>query len=283
MQEDGVVLAGKNNIFMRLDSVMLEKYERCKKLFFGRLAIKLVSEIVLAIFIAFAILIVMNVRENRARITNENTMYRNVSIGVSEAYIDFLFGVPKVSIFEYYIFEDESFRLKNNFYVREDSVLRIVLNEQNKVVAYFVTITGSGRVIPLYVPYQDERIYLGRNTFSEIFSDQFSMGLNVAGAGSAYNYYAEIYNRARAGNFNCFFAAIVSYGFFDTNTHNMFEEAFDLNDIWSGTVQMSDTISEHRRRVIPNTFGVASPMYSGIIGVVPIYDFFENIVDILAR
>ena len=114
-------------------------------------------------------------QEHTSRIDNDNQNFNSLSIGLNEDYVNSLFGIPIMTFPEYsmvlnddYFYVNLDFPLRNNFYILEDSVLRVVFDNRNAVVAYFITITEMGRVIPLSVPFKADRIYLGECTFYSI-------------------------------------------------------------------------------------------------------------------
>ena len=247
----------------------MQKYKLANESFFGKLSIKLVSEIVLAVFVGVAIFISSTMYSNATRISDENRLYNNVSIGLDGKYIDSLFGIPKMSFPE-----NADILLTNHIYVLKGSFLRTVLDANNTVVAFFVTSVEKGRVIPLNVPYQNKRITIGKNSFYSI-SDDPNVEIHDLGSGTYYNHYSESFSKNHPDTFCC---AFINFGVAtDKSSQLLLSYATGVYRS-KNRLELSD-VEKYRQQAIPNTFGIITSEYSDKIEIVPNYDRYFDLLN----
>lgn len=254
-----------------IDKKMLNISTKINNTFLGKIIIKITSETLLAILIAVAIYASQILYEDASRLTKENSYYENLTIGLSEEYVNYLFGVPKFNLYDGSI--------KNNFYQMKDSILRVCFDSTNTSIAYFITVTNSDRTISLSSYYQDINIKLGESTFDNIGMEPIKIDVNVAGSGDAYNYYSEWFYIGSPGNYNTYVYSLNSYGIFNEVDINLIIEA-NHYFLESNQVEL-ENIQQYRYEAKPNTFGVIALGYEDLIDVIPSNEIWKDVYSTL--
>lgn len=255
-----------------IDKKMLKISNKINNTFFGKVLLKIVSETFLAILIAAAIYTSQALYEDASRLTKDNLCYENLTIGLSEDYINSLFGIPKFTLYDGSI--------KNNFYQMKDSILRVCLDSEDTTIAYFITVTKSGRAISLSPYYQDKNIKLGEVTFADINILPIKIDANVAASGDEYNYYAEWFYIGNPGSYNTYIYSINSNGICNDYDIKLTGEAYFNYYLKNGKVEL-ENIQQHRYQAKPNTFGVIALGYKDKIDVIPFNDRWKDVCRIL--
>lgn len=266
----------KNQI-KRIDNYIGIIYFRVNKYFLGKFCFKLVSQAFLAIFIAIAISFSTFMYNHITRIKTENDNYNNINIGENEIYINSLFGTPKVSEFTI------DTKLKNNFYVLKDSVLRAVFDNE-KLVAYFITITDNKRKILLKAHYQDNyvlgNVYYGNLTYT---IDHALVRVTASGKET---FYCEWYFLGGPGNYNYYTYSIMNYGSFkgknEAQLINQAHKQSIKNDDYSELLSAKSikNILKYRENACPNTFGIVDECYADKISIM-MDENWDNVLGIL--
>lgn len=256
------------NKTLELDNKMLKISNRINNTFLGKLMLKIISEIFLAILVAVAIYVSQTLYEDASRLTKDNLYYENLTIGLSEEYVNSLFGIPKSTLYDGSI--------KNNFYQMKDSILRVCFDSEYTTIAYFITVTKSNRTINLSPYYQDTNIELGKSTFDDINMQPIKIDANVAGSGDDYNYYAEWFYMGNPGSYNTYIYSINSYGISNELDIKLVGEAYFNFFLKNGEVKL-ENIQQYRYEAKPNTFGVIALGYQDKIDVIPYNERWKDV------
>lgn len=251
-----------------IDKKMLKTSNKINNTFLGKVLLKIISETFLAILIAVAIYASRTLYEDASRLTKDNLHYENLTIGLSEEYVNSLFGIPKSTLYDGSI--------KNNFYKMKDSILRVCFDSKDTSIAYFITVTKSNRTISISLYYQDINIKLGKSTFDDIDMLPIKIDANVAGSGDEYNYYAEWFYMGNPGGYNTYIYSINSYGISNELDTKLTGDAYFNYYLENGKVEL-ENIKQYRYEAKPNTFGVIAFGYEDLIDVVPYNDRWKDV------
>lgn len=264
-------------IIKKIDRYLLNSYNWISKSFFGKTALKISSEIFLAVLIAFAVYISQTTVTSKLKIHNENENYSNLSIGINQNYVESKFGLPFCRI------PEEKEKLVNNYFFQQDSVLRTVNDSDGIVVAYFITITNKNRIISLSPHYQNSNMLLGKSDFNSIGLIPEKIEANLAAAGASWNYYSEWFYLGRPGGFNYYTYSFVDYGDeWGENTIDLVcDSVFKYYDE-KGIVEFDD-VKHLRSEAYPNTFGVVADEYYDEIGIVSWNEDWEDVASIIYK
>lgn len=188
-------------------------------------------------------------------IKNTNSIINKICLGESKEYIEQMLGIPR--------FEFHDGGISNSFYSLDRVVLRFVF-DGGSLVGYFITVKTIDSGIEMRNPIiKNEKIKFGENTFVQCeYSDPMSTvidGCVGAGGGAAINtYYWEYGYMYGVGLYRDYVTGIFPYGFTETNSYDLMSVAYNE------TIE-SDTISEYRKILHPNTFGIMDSHYEDII------------------
>lgn len=254
------------NGLKRADAFINSKYQKILGSFFGKLAVKLISEIILAGLIALAVYCATTLYHNSLAVSEDNKKLERIYISVSDEYVNSLFGTPYISLAE----NDD---LTNNFYMLNKAVLRTV-SENNSVVAFFITSTDKNRKLPVD-SYETEKRRIGKITYSDISFANPIANFNHTASGR-YNFYSETQGTGRYGMFNYYLYGSTPYGFDDRSSNSLIgAKAFGES--------RQQEIEELRSKAKPNTFGVIADGYQDKISIIPIGEAWENVQYLLTK
>lgn len=259
------ILKKVKEICLKADIQVKRFYNKFNSFFIGKILIKLLSEIVLALLIAVFTYQATSFYHSRTAFSEANKKLDQIYISVSDEYVNSLFGIPYVSM-------RETEELTNNFYIVGDDVILRTVSKNNNVVAFFITATNENRRIPTSA-YDDvkpigEVVYTDSDYGGE-YRDAYYSG-NGRG-----NYYYEMQGTGRYGMYNYYLYGTVSYGFLDNRSMELVTTVGLDKDIDQAFVD------ELRGKVKPNTFGVIADGYQDVVGVIPSCDEWLNIYYLL--
>lgn len=253
------------DFLMIIDKKLRFIYDKITSVFVGKMVVKLVSEIILALLIAVFTYIGTLFYHESTAIAEANGKLDQIYISVSNEYVNSLFGTPYISF-------EEKGDLTNNYYVVDDMILRTV-SENNNVVAFFVTSTNEKRKIPVNT-YETEVRKIGSVVYTDL---DFGGEIREANASSngRYNYYYELQGTGRYGMFNHYLYGTVSYGFIDDANVDLISKLVYDQDV------SQEEIDYLRQKAKPNTFGVIADGYEETISIIPFCDEWENMYYLL--
>ena len=254
-------------LFVKIDKRFNEFYEKASRSFLGKISLKLLSEVLMALLIALAVYLGTLAYEYSKIESIENEKLNKLYISVSNDYVESLFGEPYIKI-------QESDYLQSQFYLLKDAVLRTV-TDNNNVVAFFITAKDEKRKIPILTGFSENQI-IGKSNFYEVKLHNPLIESNQSGNGF-YGYYVEMEATGRYGMFNYYLFATVSYGFIDDASSHLTQKHF-LNNSMS-----QETQEVLRKKAKPNTFGVIADGYEEMISIIPFVDEWENIYYLLIK
>lgn len=211
---------------------------------------QIVSALLIAAAISGSTLLLQNLSKNH----EEDKLLSNINIGVSNEYMNYNLGVPIIEFAE----ENE---LRNCFYKLNTVTIRGVFDE-NKLIAYFITITDKNRELFLseFVPfYNNEK--LGTFSFSQIDNSEEPDYIdgNVS-ANLVYSYYYETYYNGNPGEYNYYCYAILPYGFIDKDSGDLL---FDSSEYFINSVKSPSIELFKYERILarPNSIGIIDVNY----------------------
>ena len=239
-----------------------------QKSFFGKIALKLISEITLACLIAAAVYLATNAYHTATAVSDDIKKINQVYISMSEEYADLLFGAPYIS------FVDEN-DLENNFYILNKSILRTVV-DKNNIVAFFITSTDIKVKIPVN-SISDEAKEIGKVVYSDIDFPNPQIEGNINSNGR-YVYYNEIQGTGRYAMYNNYIFGFLPYGFTDNSTPKL----INLVGFEGGNTNTAQ-LNEIKKKAKPNTFGVVAPDCQELVSILPICDEWENVYYLLTK
>lgn len=252
-------------ICIKIDAQVEGLYNKIKLFFIGKVFIKLISEIVLALLIAVFTYLATSFYHNRTAELETNKKLEQIYVSVSDEYVNALFGSPYVTL-------KETDELTNNFYIVEDDVILRTVSKNNNVIAFFITSTNEKRKIPINT--YDDAKPIGEIVYTE--SDYAGEHREAYYCGNGRdNYYYEIQGTGRYGMYNHYLYGTVSYGFLDSRSIELVTVVGLDNDI------DQTLIDDLREEVKPNTFGVIADGYQDVVSVIPICDEWLNIYYLL--
>lgn len=231
-------------LFKKIDDTILINIKKIKTTFLGKLILKFMSEILLAVIISISIFFGQNIYDIKMLEKEEIQNIDNLRIGLNEKYIDSNFGIPEHSIVA-------NNGIKNNYYKLNNCILRLCFSKSNVLVAYFITITDDRKTIDL-----DNHFYknykLGKLLFSDIEYTPEELDINIPAKG-AYEYYSEKYLFGRPMEFCTFVFADLNYGI-------LYDSSVELKkacckEFFKDYNIDFESISSYRNTK-PNTFGV---------------------------
>lgn len=252
----------------KADAYANTMHSKWQKSFFGKIVLKLISEIVLACLIAAAVYFATNAYNTVTAVSDDNRKINQVYISMSEEYAGLLFGTPYIS------FVDEN-NLENNFYILNKSIVRTIV-DKNNIVAFFVTSTDIKTKLPVNSISNEEKV-IGEVVYSDInfFNPQVEANINTNGR---YVYYSEIQGTGRYAMYNYYIFGFLPYGFIDDST----PELINLVAYEDQNIDPCQ-LYEIKKKAKPNTFGVVSNGYEDIISILPFCDDWENIYYLLIK
>ena len=248
----------------QLDEIAEKKYNILKESFFGKISIKLFGEVILAFLIAGAVYLGTTIYNDLSVISVDNQKIDQIYISISDEYIQEQFGTP-------YICFNDSEELTNRFYLLEDAILRTV-SKENRVVAYFITITNETRRIPVD-SFGIGKNILGKITYSETMFSEPKIYANIT-ANGRYCYYVEVQGTGRYGMFNYYLYGNAPYGIVNSDVASLISNVAD---------QLGEDVELDilRQKTKPDTFGVIADGYEGMIGILTFCDEWENMYYLL--
>ena len=253
--------------FIKIDKSFSELHKKVSQSFFGKISLKLLSEVFLALVIALAVYLGTAVYEYSKIESIENENLNKLYISVSNDYVESLFGEPYIKI-------QESDSLQSQFYLLKDAVLRTV-TENDKVVAFFITSKNAHRKIPISTFYSGKQTIGKTNYFKVDFANpKIESNIEMNGR---YCYYEEIQGTGRYAMYNYYLFATVSYGFVDNESVKL-SEMYSIND--SVSKESTDSL---RKKAKPNTFGVIADGYEETVTLIPNVDGWQNIYYLLTK
>lgn len=218
----------------------------------------IVPQIVSALLIAAAIWGSSYLIQNLNKIHEEDKIINDISLGVSNEYLNYTIGVPKIEFVDKYGY--------NNCFYKLDTVTVRGILDNNVLVSYFITITDNKRKISIseIVPLcNDEK--LGKVKFSQI---QIGENINYpdyvdgnVSANLVYEYYYETYYYGNSGQYNYYCYAILPYGYIHKDSGNLlfnFSEYYLKNDEKERDITL---FKDERMLARPNTIGVINKDY----------------------
>lgn len=240
-------------VFKRADIKAGSLYEKCQNSFFGKLILKLTSEIILACLISAAVYFATDIHHNMTAMSTDIKNLNKVYISLSEEYTTSMFGTPYIS------FVDEN-NYKNNFYMLQKSVLRTVF-DNDCIIAFFITAADSKSHLPVSAVSGEEQV-LGKVTYTDIDfpTPQTEAYFNSDGR---YAYYSETQGTGRYAMYNYYVFGYLPYGFTDDSSYNLIRN-WDTED--------GPDLSAHkknREQARPNTFGVIADTYQDSVSIFP--------------
>lgn len=253
--------------FIKIDKSFSELHKKVSQSFFGKISLKLLSEVFLALVIALAVYLGTVAYENSKIESIENENLNKLYISVSNDYVESLFGEPYIKI-------RESDSLQSQFYLLKDAVLRTV-TDKDIVVAFFITSKNENRSIPILTFYSQKQT-IGKTNFYKIELSNPTIEANLNNNGR-YCYYGEIQGTGRYAMYNYYLFATVSYGFIDDASARLCEKHSTDNFI---SEEEKDSL---RKKAKPNTYGVIADGYEETISLIPFVDEWENIYYLLTK
>jgi len=245
-----------------------------------------VSEFILGLTIVLGVFISNVLYDNYQKNKHENFALKNISLSMSVEYTNYLFGMPKFSVY------DNEKLFLHNFYEINGCLVRVsFLN--NKAIAYFFIIIDNRRTIDLNNHYQQEFI-LGKDSYANVMVNKVSELGNIVPYKIEYeysmnprdNYYSEWYPQGRWANYNT-----IVYGTVPMGNSNKFDIMiirdiqFIKNDYKD--LDMLSTISklneQKRLSALPNVFGVISFDYEDAFDFISPNNDWMHIYQIFAR
>lgn len=213
----------------------------------------IVPQIVSALLIAAAIWGSSFLIHNLNKIHEEDKIISDISLGVSNEYLTYTLGVPKIEYLDkcgYY----------NCFYKLDTVTVRGIF-ENNVLISYFITITDNKRKISLneIAPLYDD-VKLGELTFSQIYSSESPnypdyIDGNVS-ANLVYTYYYETSYYGNVGQYNYYCYAILPYGYIHKDSGELL---FNFSGYYLKNNEEERDVTlfkDERMLARPNTIGV---------------------------
>ena len=254
-------------LFIKIDDFFNSLHKKVSKRFLGKVLLKLLGEIALALSVALAVYLGTSAYENSKIEAIENENLNKLYISVSNDYVESLFGKPYIKI-------SENDSLQSQFYLLNDAVLRTV-TENDIVVAFFITSKSEHRKIPISTFYSGKQT-IGKTDYFKVDFANPKIESNLETNGR-YCYYEEIQGTGRYAMYNYYVFATVPYGFID-------DESVRLSEVYS----TNDTVAEEnivslRKKAKPNTFGVIADGYEETIALIPSIEEWQNIYYLLTK
>lgn len=252
-------------IGLKVDKQIANYYSKIISCFFGKMLVKLVSEIVLALLIAAFTYLATSIYYNKTAFLETNNKLQQIYISVSDEYVNSLFGIPYATLTEA---ED----LIDNFYVVDDAVILRTVSKDNKVIAFFVSSTNERRKIPLNT--YNDTVIIGETVYASSGYDDEQREAFCSGD-KTLNYYYEMQGTGRYGMYNYYLYGTAPYGFLNKKSVELVKTVgLDKN------VDQS-LIDNMRKEVKPNTYGVIQEGYQDVVSILPTCDEWMNIYYLL--
>lgn len=222
-----------------------------KKVLSKNFLIECIQALIKTAFIALVTSMGVLVVQGYKEIIYTNNIIKSLCIGEDKGYIEDLLGKAR---FEFYDNE-----LENSFYPLIHVIIRCIYNEDESLVAYFVTAKTPNTNIQFYgLSYSGEAIKFGYATFyPEGYPYAVIDGNLGLGSVTYINTYYWEYS-VLPGSHKCFVAAILPYGFLEKDSADLMLCAMD------GSTE-SEKLFNYRKNLHPNTFGVMDAQYDSII------------------
>lgn len=189
-----------------------------------------------------------------------NEMIQELSLGMSEEYVKEMLGIP--------VYRLEEHHLINEFYILENTVIiRCIFEEQGFLVGYIVTTKQADESIEFPDPmHNGKTLKYGYSTISDSESDTYRGEIMAnLGNGDAYNYYWQCYHLVHVEEVSGFIVAILPYGFYEENTNELMKFAgadkIMLSAYSNIEVDLEDKISDYKKQLHPNTYGIIDIEY----------------------
>lgn len=254
-------------LLARFDNYCNKLYEKLSTKFVGKVLIKVMSEIILAVLVSVFLFWGTSIYESNKILKTENDKLSQIYVSVSNEYINSLFGEPYITV-------EEDDALISNFYILSAGILRTV-SENNVVKAYFITSQNENRNIPV-TSCNNKKYKIGKCNYSDIDFSNPDIKANLNGNGR-YCFYSEVQGTGRYAMYNYYLFATIPYGFVDNESSQLCNE-YSL----SNSVSEKD-IAALRKKATPNTFGVIADGYENKIDIIPFVSEWENIYYMLTK
>lgn len=237
-------------MFKRFDNKIKTAYCKIDDYAMGKLLLKLLEGIILAILIGYSINIISSIDSEFNKYNIEREQIESLSIGSNIEYIDDKLGTPA---FRHY---DESSQLSDCIYVLKGFIIRVYYY-QNTAKGVFITLKDVNWVGKLSLPYIDN-FTNGQKLGEFSFYDITNSPDNIYGFitnGSGLSYYSESYYFASSGNYYDFIFSSLPYGVFLENHGTSFVD----NEILGFNLSPDELFfAKNRIYACPNTIGIVS-------------------------